>query len=65
MKRGQKIDTRKRLEQMNTPEARFVLRALRIQDSHGGQPTASIGPDGQIVFTYPDGVKTCGGVRIA
>lgn len=44
---------------------RFALAGRRVMDSHGGQPTASIGADGQIVFTYPDGVKTCGGVRIA
>ena len=44
-------------------EARFVLAGLRHQDARGGAPTASM-EDGRIVFTYPNGVKTSGGVRI-
>ncbi len=46
-----------------TPGGRFVLAARGVITIHGGRPTASI-EGGRIVFTYPDGTKTAGGVTI-
>jgi hypothetical protein len=63
-KTAQGKTTKERLADLVTPEARFVLRAMAVTESHGGHPSCSIGDDGQLVFTYPDGAKTCGGVRI-
>ena len=60
------INARELLEaqaQRGSREARFVLAGLRRQDAMGGAPKASM-EDGRIVFTYPNGVKTSGGVRI-
>jgi len=53
----------KRLQQMGTPEARFVLAGMRRTESHGGHPTTTI-EDGRLVFTYPDGTRTSGGKRL-
>jgi hypothetical protein len=61
--RVQTASARTRLQQQDTPEARFALAALAQRESHGGAPTAS-SEGGRIVFTYPDGTKTCGGRRI-
>jgi hypothetical protein len=51
------------MQRRNSPEDRFVLRAKRITESHGGMPTTTI-EDGKLVFTYPDGTRTSGGQRI-
>lgn len=42
----------------------FQKSAQRLRESHGGRPTASL-EHGKIVFTYPDGTKTCGGQRVS
>ena len=47
------------------PEARFMLYGLKRQAAMGGAPIAAWDAElGAIVFTYPNGVKTSGGVRI-
>ena len=59
-KRATPINAKQLLEQQNTPESRFVLRAMAITASRGGTPKASY-ENGQFVFTYPDGTRTIGG----
>ena len=49
------------MRKRNSPEDRFVLRALAITRQRGGLPTTTI-EDGRIVFTYPDGTRTVSGV---
>lgn len=52
-----------RLESRLSEGDRFVAAARAQHRSHGGRPTSAL-VDGRIVFTYPDGTKTCGGVRV-
>lgn len=47
----------------NTAADRFTLAAIKQLEERGGRPTAEL-VDGKIVFTYPDGTRTCGGRRL-
>jgi hypothetical protein len=58
------MNVRETLKRQNTPEARFVLRAMQITEAHGGHPTATYEEGIGIVFTYPDGTRTSGGKRL-
>ena len=58
-----KVEAVKVLTSRNTVADQFMLAAMRQKQARGGRPKAEI-VNGQIVFTYPDGTKTCGGARI-
>lgn len=50
-------------KQTPTAADRFFAAAKAVRESHGGHPTATV-ENGKIVFTYPDGTRTCEGKRL-